>query len=221
MVLWAWGSFVKETTPEEKTDFREVGKMSRAQGDSYKTWTDHKLNAYRIRLDAKLRKLEAHKEKWYRVGAGWILVEEQNRMINPNGSWKWDGWKIEAHEYIIRVFPEESVEIKDGKPHVIGWSQVVKSIDDDKDYANEYFNKIAVPLARTLKTWIPKEANNGLYLDYEGRKPQGMVTMNWDGDTYFFTLVVDGKDILKSYDRDECAKEAVRIGAELQETHTP
>ena len=31
--------------------------MSRAQGDSYRTHTNHELNAYRDRLDAKLEKL--------------------------------------------------------------------------------------------------------------------------------------------------------------------
>jgi len=69
-------------TTEEKS-------MSRAQGDAYRTHTDHELNAYKARLDAKLRKLIDHKEKWYRAGAGWILCQERNRMTNPNGSWKW------------------------------------------------------------------------------------------------------------------------------------
>jgi hypothetical protein len=49
--------------------------MSRAQGDAYRTHTDHELNSYKARLDAKLRKLIDHKEKWYRVGAGWILCQ--------------------------------------------------------------------------------------------------------------------------------------------------
>ena len=49
--------------------------MSRAQGDAYRTHTDHGLNSYKARLDAKLRKLIDHKEKWYRVGAGWILCQ--------------------------------------------------------------------------------------------------------------------------------------------------
>ena len=49
--------------------------MSRAQGDAYRTHTDHELNSYKARLDAKLRKIIDHKEKWYRVGAGWILCQ--------------------------------------------------------------------------------------------------------------------------------------------------
>ena len=195
--------------------------MSRAQGDGYKTWTDHKLNEYKARLGSKLRTLRDYKEKWYRAGHGWILASEYNRMFNPNGSWKWNGWEVEAHVYDIRVFPEECVEIRDGKPHVIGWSQVVKCIDDDKAYANEYFNKVAVKLARNLKTWMPPKVDNKPAFDWEGRKPVAGITINWDGDTYFFTLVVDGEQVLNAYDRDECIKEAERLGAELVETHTP
>ena len=77
--------------------------MSRAQGDAYRTHTDHELNAYKARLDAKLRRLIDHKEKWYRAGEGWILCQERNRMVNPNGSWKWNGWEIEAHEYWMHI----------------------------------------------------------------------------------------------------------------------
>ena len=54
--------------------------------------------------------LEDHKEKWYRVGEGWIHCEEQTHMVNPNGSWHWHGWEVGAHEYWITVFPEECVE---------------------------------------------------------------------------------------------------------------
>lgn len=195
--------------------------MSRAQGDGYKTWTDHKLNEYKWRLRDKVAKLANRKEKWYRAGHGWILTAEQNRMVNPRGDWKWDGWEIEAHEYWITVFPEESVEIKDGKPHAIGWAQVVKVIDDDKTAANTFFKEVAVKLARDLKTWIPNEADNAPAFDYEGRKPSATITMDWDGDTYIFTLVVDGEKVLNAYTRDECVREAERLGAELQETHTP
>lgn len=199
----------------------EEKKMSRAQGDSYKTWTDHKLNAYKVRLDDKLHKLIDHKEKWYRAGKGWILAEEQNRMTNPNGSWKWNGWEIEAHEYWITVFPEECVTVKNGKPQAIGWAQVVKVIDDDKNAANTYFKNIAKPLATDLTTWIPMEADNGNFFDYEGRIPQAMITIGWEEDNPFFTLVIDGKEAARSTDRDELKAEAARLGAELEETHTP
>ncbi len=60
--------------------------MSRMQGDSFRTHTDHELNAYRARLDEKLHGLIDHKEKWIKAGKGWILCEERNRMVNPNGS---------------------------------------------------------------------------------------------------------------------------------------
>ena len=65
--------------------------MSRAQGDGYRTHTDHELNAYKWRLCDKLVRLADRKEKWYRVGEGWILTAKSNRMVNPNGSWKWNG----------------------------------------------------------------------------------------------------------------------------------
>jgi hypothetical protein len=194
--------------------------MSRSQGDAYKTWTDHNLNAYKARLDAKLRKLIDHHEKWFRCGEGWVLAEERNRIFNPNGSWKWNGWEIEAHEYLITVFPKECVEVVNGKPKAVGWSQVSKVIDDDREEANRFF-KVAQKLARNLKTWIPKEADNKPFFDYEGRKPEAIITMNWDGDTYFYTLVVDGEKVLNAYHKHECVEEADRLGAELKETHTP
>lgn len=36
---------------------REEKNMSRAQGDGYKTWTDHELNAYKWRLRDRVAKL--------------------------------------------------------------------------------------------------------------------------------------------------------------------
>ena len=36
--------------------------MSRAQGDGYRTHTDHELNAYKWRLIAKLERLIDHEE---------------------------------------------------------------------------------------------------------------------------------------------------------------
>lgn len=195
--------------------------MSRAQGDGYRTHTDHELNAYKWRLIAKLERLIDHKEKWYRVGDGWILAQEQNRMTNPNGSWKWNGWEVEAHEYWITVFPEECVKLEDGQPRAIGWAQAVKVIDDDKNQANAYFKNIAKPLARDLKTWIPQEADNRPAFDYEGRKPAATITIGWEGDSYFFTLVVDGEAKMRSNERESLKKEAARMGADLEETHTP
>ena len=199
--------------------------MSRAQGDGYRTHTDQELNAYKWRLRDKVAKLADHKEKWYRAGAGpdagWILAEEQNRMVNPNGSWKWNGWEVEAHEFWITVFPAECVEIRDGKPVATGWSMVRKVIDDDKAAANDFFKNTAVPLARDLETWIPTEVDNTPAFDFEGRTPQAVIKINWNGDEYDFSLVVDGIDRMQSKDRGELKKEAERIGAELEETHTP
>ncbi len=164
--------------------------------------------------------MSAHKEKWYRVGKGWILCEEQNRMVNPNGSWKWHGWEVEAHEYWITVFPNECVTLENGKPRAIGWSQVKRIIDDDKDAANAFW-KVAKKLAKDLETWIPEKADNDIFYDYEGRKPSAMITIGWEGDDFYFNLVVDGIETMRSKDREELKKEAERIGAELEETHTP
>ena len=98
---------------------------------------------------------------------------------------------------------------------------MVKVIDDDKTAANRYFREVAKPLAADLKTWIPTETNNGVFFDYEGRKPQATITIKWQEDRYFFRLIVDGEEKMQSIDRRELAAEAERIGAELEETHTP
>ena len=156
------------------------------------------------------------------MGKGWILAEECNRMVNPNGSWKWNGWEIEAHEYWITVFPEECIALQeDGKPRATGWSQVRKVIDDDKDAANRFFKEVAKPLAKDLETWIPAEANNEVAFEYEGRIPQGMITIGWDGDEFYFKLVVDGEERARDTDREKLREESRKLGAELAETHTP
>ena len=65
------------------------------------------------------------------------------------------------------------------------------------------------------------EADNGIFFDYEGRKPQATITIGWDGDHYFFKLIVDGEERMQSEEREELKAEAQRLGAELEETHTP
>ena len=52
--------------------------MSRAQGNAYRTHINHELNAYRDRLDAKLEKLIDRKEKWFHIGACWIVNVNEN-----------------------------------------------------------------------------------------------------------------------------------------------
>ncbi len=204
-----------------ETNKQEEKTMSRMQGDSYRTHTDHELNAYKARLDEKLRGLIDHKEKWIKAGEGWILCEEKNRMTNPNGSWKWNGWEIEAHEFWITVFPAECVSTENGRIRATGWSQVRKVIDNDKAAANEFFMKVAKPLAKDLKTWIPRQIDNKPAFDYEGRKPEAAITIRWEEDEYSFSLVVDGEETMRSKKQEELKEEAARIGAELEETHTP
>ncbi len=48
-----------------------------------------------------------------------------------------------------------------------------------------------------------------------------MITIGWEGNDFYFNLVVDGKVTMTSTNREELKKEAERIGAELAETHTP
>ena len=191
--------------------------MSRAQGDGYRTHTDHELNAYKWRLRDKVAKLADHKEKWYRAGQGWILAEDQNRMVNPNGSWKWHGWEVEAHEYWITVFPEECVEIRDGKPVATGWSQVRKVIDDDKAAANTFFKETALPLARDLETWIPTEIDNAPAFDYETAR-------DWHVKEIMRTTLVKRPDVVKTVKgiidrvvKDEERKERVKTVKEVSE----
>ena len=200
--------------------------MARSQGDSFRTWTDHSLNEYKWRLRAKVAKIIDHREKWFRVGDGWILYEERNRVTNPNGSWKWNGWEIEAHEYWVTVFPEECIKLVDGKPQAIGWSQMRVFVDDDREKANGLFKK-AQKLAKTLKTWYPDNADSDkTFFEYEGRKPQGRIIIKWDGDTvdkmqYSFILCIDGENKMTASTHEECEEEAKKMGVELIETHTP
>ena len=199
--------------------------MSRAQGDAYKTHTDHELNAYRARLDEKLTKLIDHKAKWIKAEKGWILAEERNRMKNDRGSWKWDGWEVEAHEYWITVFPGESVKVENGKPKAIGCSVVRKMIDDDKAAANDFFTKVARPIARELENWVPQvgdpQADNTPMFWCEGMGKNAVIAVEWDDEGYKFKLIVDGEERMESEGIEELKKEAERIGAELEETHTP
>ena len=124
--------------------------MSKAQGDGFRTWTNEALNNYKEELRQRRLKLEDSKERWFRVGNGWIQTEEKNRIFNPRGSWKWQGWQVEAHEYWVTVYPGENIEIKDGKPRVIGIAEAREEFDDDKDAANEYFLKVAKPMAMKM-----------------------------------------------------------------------
>ena len=54
--------------------------MSKAQGDGFRTWTNVALNNYKEELRQRLLKLEDSKERWFRVGNGWI----QHRRTKPH-----------------------------------------------------------------------------------------------------------------------------------------
>lgn len=49
-------------------------------------------------------------------------------------------------------------------------------------------------------------------------KQIAVITMGWDGDTYYYQLKIDGKVVLNAYDRNECVEEASRLGAEIVES---
>ena len=80
--------------------------MSIAQGDGFKTYTNQERNDYKEDLRMRRQKLEDRKQRWYKIGKGWILTEEQNRLYNPRGFWKWHGWQTEAREYWVRSFSQ-------------------------------------------------------------------------------------------------------------------
>ena len=121
--------------------------MSRAQENSYRTHTNHELNAYRDRLDAKLEKLIDKKEKWFHIGACWIQTEQSNIIKNPNGSWKWNGWEVVGVEYAVRVFSEADVTVEGSKTNVHGLALATQIFENDRDKANEYFKWVRRELA--------------------------------------------------------------------------
>ena len=45
--------------------------------------------------------------------------------------------------------------------------------------------------------------------------------MDWDDEGYKFKLIVDGEEQMEGLGLGELRAEAERIGAELEETHTP
>lgn len=127
--------------------------MSRAQGDSYKTHTNHDLNAYRARLDAKIYELEQREEKWFRVGDGWIFTTKKNKLSNPNGGWKWNGWEVRCQEYSIRVFAGDCVKEINGKIFADGWSEkswFFEGHEEARQAANDAW-KEAKEIARNAK----------------------------------------------------------------------
>lgn len=113
--------------------------MSKAQGDGFRTWTNTELNAYRGRLDEKLRGLREHMHRWYDRGDGfWVLAESWNVLENQNGDWKWHGWEIVGKEYKLQVFEEDVLDLTGDEPDVNGCSLVCQ-VFDDKDEANRFF----------------------------------------------------------------------------------
>lgn len=116
--------------------------MSKAQGDGFRTRTDTELNDYRMRLDAKLRPMVDKTRKWYDIGDGfWILAESWNELENPNGDWKWNGWRVVGRKYKLQVFEDAVLDLTGDEPEVNGCSTVCQ-VFDDKDKANDFFRQL-------------------------------------------------------------------------------
>lgn len=105
----------------------------------YRTQTNVELNRYRARLDVKLQGLIDRVEKQYKVNDFIIFTEQKNLVENPNGSWKWNGWKIVGQEYKVSMYHETECELnEDGKYHPITWCQKML-ITKDVNEANKTF----------------------------------------------------------------------------------
>ena len=119
--------------------------MSKAQGDGFRTRTNVDLNEYRRRLDDKLRPLIDKTERWYDRGDGfWVLAESWNVIENPNGDWKWHGWRVVGKEYKLQVYDEANLDLTGTVPCVNGCS-VVCRIFTDKKQANDFFAVLMAP----------------------------------------------------------------------------
>lgn len=115
--------------------------MSKAQGDGFRTHTDVELNKYRKRLDAKLDAMRETTEKWYRGDGIVILAKSWNELENPNGDWKWNGWKVVGKTYQVAAFSEDDVEAVDGG-YVVKGLALTNQLFDDRDEANAYFKMV-------------------------------------------------------------------------------
>lgn len=119
----------------------------------YKTKTNHELNAYRARLDAKIAELEQAEERWHHIGDGWVLTEKKNILVNPNGAWKWNGWEIRGQRYAVRVFADNCTMVANGVRYADGCAEktwVFDGGEEAKAAANEAW-KQAKELARDLR----------------------------------------------------------------------
>ncbi len=109
--------------------------MSKAQGDGFRTWTDREFNAYKDRLWEHLRPMRDKVTKWYDNGDGfWVLAESWNELYNPNGVYKWHGWKVEKRMFRLAVYEEEVLDLSGDTPEVNGLS-LYSNVFDNRDEA--------------------------------------------------------------------------------------
>lgn len=116
--------------------------MSRAQGDGFRTWTDESLNQYRAKLNVKISKLINEREKWINVNDDYmILCVCGNEIENPNGSWKWDGWKVTGQYYRVSMYEKENLKITENHILVIGLP-ISHFATNDKTEANLFYKEL-------------------------------------------------------------------------------
>jgi len=108
--------------------------MSKAQGDSFRTETNHELNKYYNEVFyPALLKIENRQEKRFHVG-DFIIICEQKNLVNYKG-YKLNSIKIVGKEYILRVHLDNEFD-SDG--NATGLSLSVDSFTD-AEQANKRF----------------------------------------------------------------------------------
>ncbi len=117
-------------------------KMSKAQGDGYRTWTNKGLNDYKARLNEKLSKMMDVTAKWYDNDGFVILAKSWNTLYNPNGDWKWNGWQVTGKKYQISMFDADDVTLQEDGTYDVNGVAIVHQIFTDKDKANDFFRSL-------------------------------------------------------------------------------
>lgn len=97
----------------------------------------NEYDMYLDRLEEHVRKISNPVSKDYKVGNGIVRAIRKDKLENPNGMNKWNGW--------VRVGTIYRIEVLDK-------GQVVASIElEDKDAANRYFIEEAKPMAMRIQ----------------------------------------------------------------------
>lgn len=130
----------------------------------YRTATNYELNAYRARLDVKLHNLIDEKESYRflqneRGEKFMILCVQGNRIDNPNGNWKWNGWEIVGKYYRCGLYSMEVVQKTETGYRVTGLPLEHFAEDDNKDGANEAYKLMVRLVKENTEEELEKRAN--------------------------------------------------------------